>query len=123
MFLKYPHWSKKVCTEGFSLITPIAYCKAYEIYLLTIFKYTSQLVKLQICKLLHIMKLRKQLKENGIWHLFETYHKCQPHSPLKLYKKYSVITSTSEAAMSFMKKFNIFLVLHYTVLHINVTEQ
>jgi hypothetical protein len=50
---------KKVCVQGFSFITPLimhlekhsgAHCKAYELFFLTIYNYTSQLVKLQSYK-------------------------------------------------------------------------
>jgi hypothetical protein len=51
-----PHRVKKVCVWDLSLITPSimnlekhsrAHCKAYEYFFVTVYKYTSQFVKLQ----------------------------------------------------------------------------
>jgi hypothetical protein len=69
------------------------------------------------------MNIGNELHKHNIWDLFETCHKCQPYPLSKCVENDSRTARTLEAAINFIKKFNFFQVLHFTVLYINITEQ
>jgi hypothetical protein len=84
--------------KRFSLIIPFimhsekhssAHYKACEIFFVTIYKHNSQFLELLIYKWLHITRMNfgNYLLKSSMWDLFETCHKCQPHTPLKVCKK------------------------------------